>query len=172
MHLFFLRHTLTHQYVFDIWHVNIACYRSITTMSCHRRCRRLSASCPKASSATSPHGSHGYWCTHMLLCTSVPKRDCFTPTICPLTPNNIQTSLHAILCTHIYTYISVLFCELKKSLTVPHYCFCKAHTVFWGEIQCCEKVFIWLEFFYRFILFFCSYWSINYLKIKLESTSP
>ncbi len=154
-----------------------AYYRSITTTSCLRRCRRRSANCPKALSATSPHGFHGYWCTRTLLCTSAAMRDCFTPTICPPTPNSIRVTLHSVhrhthTHTHIYTrtYTGVLLCELKESLTVSHYCFCKAHTVFWGKIQCCEKVFICLELFYRFILFFCSYWSRNDLKMKLKST--
>lgn len=80
-----------------------ACNRSITITSCHQKCSRLSASCPKGSSATSPHGFHGYWCTLMLLCKSAPKKDCFTPTICPPTPSSSHMTPHSILCAQTHT---------------------------------------------------------------------
>uniref|UniRef100_A0A671UHD8 Serine/threonine-protein kinase/endoribonuclease IRE1 n=1 Tax=Sparus aurata TaxID=8175 RepID=A0A671UHD8_SPAAU len=60
-------------------------------------------------------------------------------------------SAHSVLFRDTHAYIGVLFWELKKSLTAPDYYFCTAHPVFWGKIQCCEKVFKCLELFYRFI---------------------
>lgn len=86
-------------------------YRNTTTMSCHRRCRRHWASCPTASSSTSPHAFRGCWCTHTLPCTSVPTRDCSTPTTCPPAPNN---------------------CHVTHGQEIPNsgYCFCKAQILF------------------------------------------
>lgn len=70
-------------------------YRSITTTSSHQRCRRLLVSCPKASSGTSHHGFHGYWCTHTLRCKSVPMKDCFTLTTYPPMPNSFHKAMHS-----------------------------------------------------------------------------
>lgn len=127
-----------------------ACYRSITTTSCHRKCSRLSASCPKGLSATSPHAFHGYWCTLMLLCTSVPTRDCFTPIICPPTPNSSHMTLHTN--THTYCTHTSPLCVSRGN---PWQClvtaFVKPKLVFRGRYSAVEKfVYLLSCFIYLF----------------------
>lgn len=122
--------------------------RNITTTSCLQTCRRLWASCRRASLATSRRASRGCWCTRMLPCTSAVTRDCSTRTIwAQAATRHLRGLTRTCECT----------CPGKGLF----YCFCKALCCFgWGGLGFgvqWKRVFICIELFF-FFKALCFYW--------------